>query len=84
MFRNVSVNISMMTAAVVALLVPTNVSASEVELTFVDHELTIVGEYAGFLENTYIVTTASGTVYVPMDMVTCSGPACVTTGDQDA
>jgi len=56
---------------------PASVSAKEIALTFTQHDLSIVGEFAGYEDNQYVVETATGTVFVPAAMVTCEGDDCV-------
>ncbi|MDP5085659.1 MAG: hypothetical protein NWQ23_09580 [Yoonia sp.] len=52
------------------------VSASEIALTFADHDLTISGDFAGFEDNQYVVITDIGAIHVPAAMVTCAGADC--------
>jgi hypothetical protein len=60
-----------------ALLSPSGVSAEQISLTLKAQNFTIVGEYLGFTEGTYMVMTATGELHVPAAIVSCEGAACV-------
>ncbi len=77
MFKSVNGKFVAIALSALALTAPTNVSANEIALTFEAHGFTILGEFAGFQKNAYIVKTSNGEVNVPVEMVTCEGADCI-------
>lgn len=67
---------SMMCAAI-AFLAPIAASASEIVLTIKDQDVQIVGEFAGFQQNAYVVRTDDGDLHVPAGLVDCAGDDCL-------
>ncbi|WP_341365634.1 hypothetical protein [Yoonia sp. BS5-3] len=69
--------IRMIGMSLLAASTPSIVSANDIALTIHQNGTTIVGEFAGFVDNFYIVTTQNGTAYVPAAVVSCEGTGCV-------
>ncbi|SFS13600.1 hypothetical protein [Yoonia litorea] len=65
------------TAIMAASAMPTSVSAGEIALTLKAQELTLVGEFAGYVDNVYVLITSTGTIYVPADLAICAGEGCI-------
>ena len=59
-----------------ALIIPSNVSANDIALTFENQSFTLHGAFVRMDADTYIVMTEIGVLNVPGDMVTCTGSAC--------
>ena len=76
MAKSVSGIIFSMTLGAVALTSPSSVSAEQISLTLKAQEFTIVGQYVGFTDGSYIIATKNGEMQVPAAMVTCEGAAC--------
>lgn len=76
MLNKVFSKISMILVAATTATLPTSVSADEVALTFLDHELTLVGEFMGFENGAYVIVSDNGVIHVPATLVTCLGPDC--------
>ena len=53
---------------------PGALQAEQITLNFEWHGFTISGEFAGIMQNAYVVHTDLGELYVPFKMVTCEGP----------
>lgn len=77
MFNKVSGVISTIAMSSFVAFTPSIVSASEIALTFADNGLTIAGEFVGFKENAYVITTTVGELHVPAVLVTCEGADCL-------
>jgi hypothetical protein len=73
----VSGKLGRLIAIVVAMSIPTIGSANEIVLTFAEQGFTIVGQFQGFVDNSYLILTEYGEISVPAAMVTCEGPDCV-------
>ena len=67
-----------------ALISPSSASAEQIALTFEEHDFTLVGEFAGYADNAYIVVTENGEIHVPAAMVSCAGTDCATASRQAA
>lgn len=65
----------MLTAAIVT-TAPSTVSADQIALTFVEHDLTISGEFIAYENDAFTLATGNGEVIVPALMVTCEGHDC--------
>jgi hypothetical protein len=76
MVQSVNGIIFSMTLSAVALISPSTVSAEQISLTLKAQEFTIVGQYVGFSEGSYIIETENGEMHVPAAMVSCVGAAC--------
>lgn len=68
--------VSALAVAVAGLVIPSSVSADEIALTLKAQGITLVGDFGGFQDNTYILITQAGTIYVPAMLVTCEGDDC--------
>lgn len=77
MFNKISGMIGTITLSAMATITPSFVSADPIALTFEDHGVTIAGEYVGFRENAYVITTTAGTLHVPAILVSCQGADCL-------
>ncbi|WP_342076130.1 hypothetical protein [Yoonia sp. SS1-5] len=64
-------------AILAASFLPTISSASEISLTLKEQDITISGEFAGFQQDAYVLTTSAGELYVPAQYVTCEGEDCL-------
>ncbi len=76
MINKVNGKIGAIALAAMAFIAPTGASATEISLTFEDQNVTLVGEFAGFQKEAYIIVTDMGTLFVPAHYVTCEGEAC--------
>ena len=68
--------VSALAVAVAGLVIPSSVSADEIALTLKAQGITLVGDFGGFQDDTYILSTQAGTIYVPAMLVTCEGDDC--------
>ena len=59
------------------LSVPTGVSAGEIALTLKAQDITVVGDFVALEDQTYVIATEAGTIYVPAALATCVGDDCV-------
>ncbi|MEJ6401550.1 hypothetical protein [Yoonia sp. 2307UL14-13] len=48
-------------------------------LTLNGNGITILGDYVGYENNAYIISTSAGRVHIPSKYVTCEGDDCVVT-----
>ena len=71
--RNV---VSALTVAATGLFIPASVSADEMALTLKAQGITLVGQFGGFEDGTYVLVMDAGTIYVPAVLVTCEGDDC--------
>jgi hypothetical protein len=69
--------ISIIATATLGTVFPAIVSADEVVLTLKNQDVTIRGEFAGFQQNAYVVTTENGDLHVPAKYVDCEGDDCL-------
>lgn len=76
MVNAVNGKIGSLVLGALALMAPSNASADEITLTFEKHDLTVSGEFAGFVQNAYVIRTENGEIHVPVEMVTCEGNYC--------
>ena len=74
------------TTATAAFLIAatTGVAASEVRLTLKNQDFVIVGDFAGFQQDAYVVATQSGNLHVPAKFVDCEGDDCLIIVSADA
>ncbi|MEM9784969.1 MAG: hypothetical protein AAF801_00605 [Pseudomonadota bacterium] len=56
--------------------ISTAAATPEVELHFLNHDLSIRGPFAGFTSDAYVIRLADGLLHVPAVLVECSGTAC--------
>ena len=68
--------LSALAIAATGLLIPTSVSAGEIALTLKAQGITLIGDFGGFEDETYLLVTQAGTIYVPAALVTCEGDDC--------
>lgn len=77
MLKKMNGKISAIVLATAVAVAPTLVGATEITLKFDNQDLTIVGEYTGFQNDTYIIVNELGEMRIPAGMVTCQGDACM-------
>jgi hypothetical protein len=55
---------------------PASVFASEITLTFENHEFALQGQFAGFEDAGYVIISNGQSIHVPAAMVRCDGDDC--------
>ena len=68
--------VSALMVAATGLSIPTSVSAGEIALTLKAQGITLIGQFGGFENDTYLLVTEAGTIFVPAALVTCEGSDC--------
>lgn len=76
MLKNVKGTLGAMFVGAIALTAPSIASAEQIALTFVKHDLILVGEYLGYADDGYVIATENGTMHIPAAMVSCEGSHC--------
>ncbi len=69
--------VSILATTTLGVFVPAAVSANEITLTLKDQDVKIVGEFAGFRQDAYIIATETGNLHVPAKYVDCEGDECL-------
>ncbi len=83
MLNSVNGKIGAIMVSAMALIIPSNVSANEIALTFDDHGFTVLCEFMGFEKESYVVMTTNGEMIVPVQMVSCVGQDCFESAKAD-
>lgn len=79
MLRKMMTAVPALLIATAAIAAPATSTANEITLVFKNHEMTLVGEFAGFQDDGYFIIADGQKIHVPAVMVNCEGVDCVDT-----